>query len=423
MTTKVETPIKLSDPMATKKIEILELQEDIKIVDNLEELKRDDPKKKFYFQQQKCMLTYGTHIPKEEYKQWFENEIGFKPKTLILAHEIGLDDPEKPYYHTHVLVDFGKRFQTRDQNRFDYKDVPHCMIQPIKYVKHWTNSINYMAKEDPENAYLLKPQILPEQIMESLDDCITAKDVVTQFMKVKPNGDVNWTELKSIVEIKKACPTPKKVNRIHPRELQHPWQMELKDKLSKKSKGRKIRWIYDTLGGIGKSTLVGSLCAHFPKHFAEMALSDLASAGSWIQRVIEEGWVGTVLFVDIAKSEIDKLITGYENNACIYRMLEKLVDGKIFAKKYQSKMEYWNNGHIVVFANEPPKYESMSKDRWIVKKIDKNNPKDCDPNSKDDKIVTCDAFDIFAACGHVRGEKAVSNLPALDWESDLPPDE
>lgn len=392
--------------------------------------------KKFYFQGPRMMLTFKTHINKSEFKLFIENDIGYKPKFIEIAHENGDDDPYMPYKHSHVLIDFGKRFQTHDCRRFDWGEDPdrpgekiHCMIQKIAFTKHWMNSLRYIAKEDPENAYLLTPNVLPEAYIAELMECSDAKDILEKFFEVDEHGRPNWLTVKTIMDIKAKLAPVNNVKGCEIDELDHPWQEKLLKMISKKSNGRRIIWYYDQKGGIGKSTLTKSLVTQEPEHFLEIPISKIANVAEWVTSAMLGGWKGTGMIVDIARSQIDKSVTGWEHNANIYHILENAVDGKIFKEKWGSQMKYWNPGHIIVFANIRPNLPAMSADRWKVIEINADDPKQCLQNPIGSRVVTADAFNIWGKVLDKRAKKVdlVAALPAPETDQsicydDVPPE-
>ena len=49
-----------------------------------------------------------------------------------------------------------------------------------------------------------------------------------------------------------------------------------------------------------------------------------------------------------------------------YNGLEAVKDGIFFSSKYESGMCMFNSPHVIVFSNEEPEYENLTKDRWNV---------------------------------------------------------
>lgn len=120
-------------------------------------------------------MTYKSHLPKDEYIQWLSAKAHLVLAFCRVAHENG--DECQPYAHSHVLVDFGKIFQTRDEHFFCWDWKPHqngwancgittkypevdscgrihCNIKFLPSRRAFEDAKIYIAKEDPANADL-----------------------------------------------------------------------------------------------------------------------------------------------------------------------------------------------------------------------------------------------------------------------------
>ena len=100
----------------------------------------------FRFQNQKCMLTYKTHVNKDDYKNFIVNKFQ-NYKRLYIAHENGVNDPKTPYEHSHVVIDFGRRIDTRNARAFDFGGI-HPHISKIINPTEWIKACKYITKED-----------------------------------------------------------------------------------------------------------------------------------------------------------------------------------------------------------------------------------------------------------------------------------
>jgi hypothetical protein len=56
-----------------------------------------------------------------------------------------------------------------------------------------------------------------------------------------------------------------------------------------------------------------------------------------------------------------------------YAALEEVKDGIFYSGKYESRMCMYNPPHIIVMANFPPDTSKMSKDRWVIKNLGKDD--------------------------------------------------
>jgi len=187
------------------------------------------PTANFKIWQQKYSLTYKHHLPKEEFKKWMGTiKKNFIPKQIEMAHETG--DKTIKYNHTHVMVDFGKKFQSSSPKIFDYVhegETIHPYIKAIKSNTQWEASLNYLAKEDPENAHLKKSTV--QVTLNAIASCETAKEFMEKNATFQPKTKtLNFTQLKAgldIYEMLKDVPAPQY------RDPTIPWQIEFMKKL------------------------------------------------------------------------------------------------------------------------------------------------------------------------------------------------
>lgn len=133
------------------------------------------------------------------------------------------------------------------------------------------------------------------------------------------------------------------------------WQRILKDMLlGDNIDDRTIHWMWDN-GKSGKSHFVKYM---YVKHGACYVSggrgADLLYA---VKSFIEERGEITILLVDLPRD--------VGNNVCI-EALEQISNGLIFSPKYESGAIAFNRPHIMVFANMPPRIESMTNDRWNI---------------------------------------------------------
>lgn len=113
---------------------------------------------------QRLLLTYKNHLNKEMLKGMLTDLNKRDCDRIEIAHEIGTKG-NVDYPHTHVAVDFGRRYINKKSDcmsAFDVKDESggtvewiHPHIRIITSVKHWKNVMQYLAKEDPDNEHLL----------------------------------------------------------------------------------------------------------------------------------------------------------------------------------------------------------------------------------------------------------------------------
>lgn len=131
-----------------------------------------------------------------------------------------------------------------------------------------------------------------------------------------------------------------------------PWQTDVKTILDGPVNDRHIHFYVDEVGNTGKSWLAKHLFLSDRDNVQVLRVGkrdDLAHA-------IDES--KSCFLFDIPRGGMQFLQ---------YDVLEMLKDGLVFSPKYQSMMkELHKKAHVVVFCNEAPEREKMSRDRFVV---------------------------------------------------------
>lgn len=306
-----------------------------------------NPPSNFRLANQKILLTYKSHLPKNDFKQWLsENCGGFK--ICEMAHEVGKNGGESgdlDYDHTHVLIDFGRIFQTTNSRRFDYtkrNDPIHPHVKKIKNKTHWDRCCNYLAKEDPDNAHLKRETNIVTSVFnsESLKDALLSNakkfsDVsgITQLYSLKPTETLD---------------TPKPDIK---------WGIELINYLeNNKPDFRKIIWVYDFIGNTGKSWVVDYLCDNFPDKYTFTTTSNTKDNACVVDNSVKNNnWNGWCIFFDFPRDIQDRQF---------YETIENVKNGRMTVGKYNSHNIRFQRPHIVVMANFLPNIHRLSKDKW-----------------------------------------------------------
>ena len=110
--------------------------------------------KGFKYSGKAVLLTYKTHIIKEELLKFFLT-ITTKVKTVRICHETSTK--VIPYLHTHALITFSIEYQTTSCRRFDFNGI-HPNVRKVwltKHAWHLKNTIAYLGKDDKEGSNLL----------------------------------------------------------------------------------------------------------------------------------------------------------------------------------------------------------------------------------------------------------------------------
>lgn len=310
----------------------------------------------FRIQNQRLLITYSSHLDKTLYKEWFASN--FPLKTIHMAHEAGLADQEFPYLHTHVLVDFGRNFQSTNCRIFDYtppsvdnSTAPiHPHIKKVLSLHHWTRSCNYLAKEDPDNENL--------RVKETWADGVWAEETVQDALRKYGNAKSATSVIRTF-DLKRTRDY-KPAQDIENYEFSF-WTKELHDELFAKIVDRSIIWYWDQLGNSGKSEFARFMMACYPEKVLLLTqLGGQYHTGTIILNAITNGWEGDTVFVDLARDFEFK---------DIYSPIEALKNGIITALKYQGGTQVFNRCKIVVFSNFLPNIDKASYDRWDIREL------------------------------------------------------
>lgn len=143
----------------------------------------------------------------------------------------------------------------------------------------------------------------------------------------------------------------KKVIDFHPLR---PWQMALNDSLKTAPDNRSIFFIVDYSGNQGKSWFGHYYC--FLHDNAQVLLPGKKADMSYALNPMIR-----VLFIDAPRSKQGEFIQ--------YDFLEDVKNGYVFCSKYESRVKHMQPCHVVVFMNEDPDMNKLSKDRYIIRRI------------------------------------------------------
>jgi len=134
-----------------------------------------------------------------------------------------------------------------------------------------------------------------------------------------------------------------------------PWQQEIVDIIQEQPDDRTVRWYYETVGGIGKSALVKLLCHTYGAILCNGKSADMKY--SIVKYKEEKNMFPKIVIFDVPRSSLEYVS---------YQGIEEIKNGCFFSTKYESSMVVMNSPHVLIFANEHPHMEKLSKDRWII---------------------------------------------------------
>jgi len=312
----------------------------------------------FYCQAQKIFLTYPTHIDKILLQNLLSKAATKRDGTerifkfFRVAHETGHANGVD-YPHSHVLIDFGSRFQSKNARIFDIK-IEDTIIHPswrfITSTNYWNNCVKYIAKEDPENKDLIVKTCLAEEIWA----CENKQDALKKFVN-NPSDVIGVTALyaaKPSETIPYDGPIP-----------DYPWQIKIRDIISEKPDASSVYWIFDPWGQNGKSTL-----CEYLEHTGEANSSGLDGGSTGLSHIIrqtfEAGELKSAWLFDVTRTFTER---------DIYNIIEQMKNGKITSPKYNGGCIRFKKPHVIVFANFLPNIQALSYDRWKIHQIINHN--------------------------------------------------
>ncbi|QMW68657.1 replication-associated protein [Crucivirus-102] len=143
-----------------------------------------------------------------------------------------------------------------------------------------------------------------------------------------------------------------------------PYQKLVEDIIKGKPDKRAVYWFYEPTGDIGKS----ELCKYLIKYYNAILITngkktDIVNLVFNRKEDIEFGRTNLIV-IDIPRNEY---------NACSYNAIEEIKNGMVVNTKYETGSFIFNSPHIIVFSNFYPETTKLSKDRWHIYKINKDD--------------------------------------------------
>lgn len=328
------------------------------------------PKGKFNIWASTYILTYKYHLIKEEVVNWFTKlaaERKMKDIIVRVSHETG--SKKVPYLHSHVFVDFGAQFKSTNPRVFDNhfttlllvqragteadnwhephfpSDQPHPNIGPICKRQHLNRIYKYMCKEDHSNDDMLE-WIQADHLVEDYWEHDNVHDALR--MAKRPS------DIPGILAAYNA--RPQAGLELIPFEFV--WQQHLFESVCNGSSKRDIHWVYDHVGGMGKSDFVKMAMSRFGKKcLAFTQFGGARDAATVVNNHLDTGGSPEVVLIDLPRGAEDK---------AIYEPIEMIKNGLITAIKYNGATRCFNNRVVVVFANFLPRLDAMTIERWKI---------------------------------------------------------
>lgn len=136
-----------------------------------------------------------------------------------------------------------------------------------------------------------------------------------------------------------------------------PWQQDILDTIQQVPDRRKIQWIWESKGHIGKSWLAKYIS------LTEDALL-LESGKKMDMAYIFAQKPTKIVLIDLSRTTAP--VDGKDYLAGVYSICENLKNGVLMSTKYECMSIQFAVPHVIVFANWEPDYTKWSKDRYAV---------------------------------------------------------
>lgn len=137
------------------------------------------------------------------------------------------------------------------------------------------------------------------------------------------------------------------------------WQHDIIATLKQEPDDRTIWWYWSKEGNVGKTTF----CKYLTLKFGAIPL---AGKGADVRNGIVEYHK---IHNDTPEVVLFPIPRSYNTDYVSYEGLENIKDMYFYSGKYEGGAICGNPPHLIVFANEPPKLDKMSADRWQVREI------------------------------------------------------
>lgn len=322
--------------------------------------KNIDEAKPFPIQSDTIFLTYRGQADKNWIRDWFKQNPRFKNyypfKMLEIAHETG----ETGYEHTHILIDFGRKFQSNRCDTFDMPCWDGTKIHPnIKFVKtkiHRQNCIKYLTKQDPTNEHLLNQIEQPKICFSDRYDLAMTIEDDHEARKAAANS---WSDIIPIDHVRRnRKPILNRFDWVPTKN----WHEEIINLDKIVPDYRSIHWYYEKKGCTGKTAISKYLRTNFGNRW--IIVRDLGTsrdASTIIANAAAKGWQFQGIVINLPRQSSD--------HNRMYEYLEEIKDGFVTATKYEGGTVCFDSPHVVVFANFPPRVGQLSMDRWKIREI------------------------------------------------------
>lgn len=138
------------------------------------------------------------------------------------------------------------------------------------------------------------------------------------------------------------------------------WEVDIIDICRNEPDDRLIYWYYSHNGNTGKTTFARYLHREFGAVLLSGKAADMKNA--IIEYEKTNGYTPELIVIDLPR--------GFDKEYLSYNGLEEIKNMFFYSGKYEGGMVDGNPPHLIIFCNEQPNVEKMSKDRWRIVDID-----------------------------------------------------
>ncbi len=185
---------------------------------------------------------------------------------------------------------------------------------------------------------------------------LSIKEIHWEKAKGNIAENSNYCSKEGSVWLVNGMPRPKKSLPLMDRE----WQQDLINIVRQEPDDRIIFWYYSNSGNTGKTTFARYLHREFNAVLLSGKASDMKNCIVEFEK--SNGYVPECVVIDLPR--------GFDKEYLSYNGLEEIKNMFFFSGKYEGGMVDGNPPHLIIFCNEKPNVDKMSKDRWRIVDIE-----------------------------------------------------
>jgi len=245
--------------------------------------------------------------------------------------------------------------------------------------KHWCFTLNNHTNEDIEMIKNIDRSIVPTYVFQEetgengtphLQGYLCFKTKKRPMSVFGKTNKIHWEKCKNIKASIDYCQKiDTRTGQIFKRGLPvcyvkeidsfYDWQEKIIELLKEKPDDRSVHWYWENKGCRGKTTF----CKYVYTHFEKVIV--VSGKGADMKNAIIEyekhnKCLPEIVLINIPRSS---------NDFISYTGIEEIKDMFFFSGKYEGGMVCGENPHVICFANNIPKLDKMSMDRWQLEEI------------------------------------------------------